>query len=123
MRTFISINQYLHVGSSTSDPICCLSASSKYLMIARESGVVNRYTFPEIKLDGKHSLKCRPQNISMNNNSTRMSCIDINGVLTFVDILPTKAATTKGAQQTPSVNNFERKDVWDMKWSEDNPDL
>lgn len=55
-------------------------------MVGRESGIVHRYLLPEIKLDQKHTLRCRPQMLSLNCNSSRMSIVDINGVLTFMDV-------------------------------------
>ena len=34
---------------------------------------------------GKHMLRCRPQALALNCNSTRMSVIDLHGVLSFYD--------------------------------------
>eukprot|EP00360_Condylostoma_magnum_P000184 CAMPEP_0168315876 /NCGR_PEP_ID=MMETSP0210-20121227/13127_1 /TAXON_ID=40633 /ORGANISM="Condylostoma magnum, Strain COL2" /LENGTH=108 /DNA_ID=CAMNT_0008292367 /DNA_START=1557 /DNA_END=1883 /DNA_ORIENTATION=- len=56
--------------------------------------------------------------INVNCNATVLSIIDIHGVLTFYD-------TTQGADKniTGTHLEIERKDVWDMKWSYDNPDM
>lgn len=79
--------------SAAQDPICCITASEKYVLVARESGAVHRFSLPEIKLDGKYVLKCRPQQLSLNCNSTRLAIIDINGVLTFMDMEAKQAFT------------------------------
>eukprot|EP00899_Mesostigma_viride_P008010 jgi/Mesvir1/1720/Mv21173-RA.1 len=104
----------------TEDPIACICASEKVLMVGRESGIVHGYGLPHLTLENKYILRCRPQVLALNCNSTRMSIIDINGVLSFFDTQAQSAAT-------PGVMGehlpFERKDAWFMKWAADNPDL
>lgn len=48
----------------------------------------------------------------------------MTGVLTFLDIDPrgSSGETEEGAS-AGDPSKFERKDVWDMKWANDNPDL
>eukprot|EP00741_Cyanophora_paradoxa_P024440 tig00022075_g23597.t1 len=111
--------QYRKPDVPTNDPICCLSSSDKVLLVVRDSGAMHKYTLPHISLDSKSSLKCRPQMISVNCNSTRISIIDVNGVLTFFDLEPNQG----GQKVSEAVASFERKDVWDMKWADDNPEL
>ena len=65
--------------------MCCIASNTKYLLIGRESGTIHRYTLPHISLEGKYIVKCRPQMLGINCNSTRMSIIDMNGMLTFFD--------------------------------------
>eukprot|EP01116_Phalansterium_solitarium_P021577 TRINITY_DN6773_c0_g1_i3.p1 TRINITY_DN6773_c0_g1~~TRINITY_DN6773_c0_g1_i3.p1 ORF type:complete len:1019 (-),score=496.25 TRINITY_DN6773_c0_g1_i3:92-3148(-) len=116
----------------TTDPICCTALSARYLVVGRESGNVHRYVLPEIKYDCKFALKSRPQQMAFNCDSTRIAVIDANGVLNFLD------ADTKQYVKNAPVSTlaslfsnapvgahlpFERKDVWDMKWSDDNPNL
>ena len=72
--------------AGTHDNICCLAASERHLLVGRDSGNVHKYLLPELKLDGKYTLRTRPQALALNVNSTRMSIIDINGVLTFMDL-------------------------------------
>ena len=50
----------------------------------------------------------------------RLSIIDIAGVMTFFDLDSKDASSSeiKGEQLA-----FERKDVWDMMWAEDNPEI
>lgn len=57
---------------------------------------------------------------------SRLAIIDIAGVLTFFDLEPRGAGGDSGpggAQPAGDQLKFERKDVWDMQWASDNPDL
>lgn len=53
---------------------------------------------------------------------SRLAIIDISGVLTFFD-LDARVTDSTGQQVIGELLNLERKDVWDMKWAKDNPDL
>ena len=70
----------------SSDPVCCLTASEKTLVIARESGSLQRYSLPLVALITKHSLPSRPHHIAINCNSSLLSVIDVTGLLQFVDL-------------------------------------
>ena len=48
---------------------------------------------------------------------SRVSIIDIAGVLTFFD-LDTRVTDPDGREVIGEHLKFERKDVWDMKWAE-----
>jgi len=52
----------------------------------------------------------------------RLSIIDIAGVLTFFD-LETRSTDANGKEVIGQQLAQERKDVWDMKWADDNPEL
>ena len=52
----------------------------------------------------------------------RLAIIDIAGILTFFD-LETKWVNGEGQDVQGQKLEFERKDVWDMKWAEDNTEL
>lgn len=56
--------------------------------------------------------------INVNCNATWLSIIDIHGVLTFYDTTQVSNGSTQGKHL-----DVERKDVWDMKWSNDNPNM
>eukprot|EP01112_Ceratiomyxa_fruticulosa_P023110 TRINITY_DN8707_c0_g1_i1.p1 TRINITY_DN8707_c0_g1~~TRINITY_DN8707_c0_g1_i1.p1 ORF type:complete len:642 (-),score=109.58 TRINITY_DN8707_c0_g1_i1:206-2131(-) len=86
----------------THDQICCLTASDTILMIGRESGTVQRYTFPDLRYTDKCLLRCRPYALALNCTSSRMSVIDINGILTLVDLDPLRSAPTSGQKVTLS---------------------
>ena len=70
----------------SNDPICCMTASEKTLLIARESGSLQRYSLPLVALMTKHSLPSRPHHIAINCNSSLLSVIDVTGLLQFVDL-------------------------------------
>ncbi|XP_066268365.1 WD repeat-containing protein 35-like isoform X1 [Branchiostoma lanceolatum] len=106
----------------TRDLICCITASEKLLVVARESGTLHRYTMPNFALVHKHVLNCRPHQLALNCNSSRLAVVDIAGVLTFFD-LDTRVTDSTGQEILGEHLKFERKDVWDMKWAEDNPEL
>lgn len=78
---------------ATSDVICCLTASQNTLVIGRASGTLMRYGLPHLTLDNKYVVKCRPQILALNCDSSRVSIIDINGVLTlYVSLCGRRAA-------------------------------
>uniref|UniRef100_A0A452VFK7 WD repeat-containing protein 35 n=1 Tax=Ursus maritimus TaxID=29073 RepID=A0A452VFK7_URSMA len=106
----------------TRDPICAITASDKTLIVGRESGTIQRYSLPNVGLIQKYSLNCRAYQLSLNCNSSRLAVIDISGVLTFFD-LDARVTDSTGQQVIGELLKLERKDVWDMKWAKDNPDL
>eukprot|EP00057_Strongylocentrotus_purpuratus_P012812 XP_011667286.1 PREDICTED: WD repeat-containing protein 35 isoform X1 [Strongylocentrotus purpuratus] len=106
----------------TRDPICCVTASDKVLIVGRESGTLHRYSLPHVALVNKHVVNCRPHALSLNCTSSRLAIIDIAGILTFFD-LDTKWVNPEGQEIIGQPLQFERKDVWDMKWAEDNAEL
>ncbi|TFK14254.1 WSC domain-containing protein 2 [Platysternon megacephalum] len=106
----------------TRDPICAITASDKTLIVGRESGTIQRYSLPNVGLLQKYVLNCRAYQMSLNCNSSRLAIIDLSGVLTFFD-LDTRVTDSTGQQIVGEQLKLERKDVWDMKWAKDNPDL
>ncbi|XP_032149939.1 WD repeat-containing protein 35 isoform X2 [Sapajus apella] len=106
----------------TRDPICAITASDKILIVGRESGTIQRYSLPNVGLIQKYSLNCRSYQLSLNCNSSRLAIIDISGVLTFFD-LDARVTDSTGQHVVGELLKLERKDVWDMKWAKDNPDL
>jgi WD repeat-containing protein 35 len=112
----------------SADPIVAVAASASCLLVARDSGVMHRYSLPHIALEHKYTLRCRPQTIAINCDSSRLSIIDLNGVLTFFDLATDSTggevkAPSSGEAEGSAGGRFERKDVWDMRWSTDNPEL
>ncbi|XP_078204571.1 WD repeat-containing protein 35 isoform X5 [Callithrix jacchus] len=106
----------------TRDPICAITASDKILIVGRESGTIQRYSLPNVGLIQKYSLNYRAYQLSLNCNSSRLAIIDSSGVLTFFD-LDARVTDSTGQQVVGELLKLERKDVWDMKWAKDNPDL
>ncbi|XP_075606665.1 WD repeat-containing protein 35 isoform X2 [Balearica regulorum gibbericeps] len=113
---------YSRAIEGTRDPICAITASDKILLVGRESGTIQRYSLPSVGIVQKYTLNCRAYQLSLNCNSSRVAIIDLSGVLTFFD-LDTRVADSTGQQAIGEQLKLERKDVWDMKWAKDNPDL
>ncbi|KAM3870739.1 WD repeat-containing protein 35-like isoform 2-T2 [Diretmus argenteus] len=111
--------------AATRDPICCITATDKTLIVGRESGTIHRYSLPSVVLLQKYTLNNRAYYLSLNCNSSRLAIIDIAGVLTLLDLeVRVSSADSSGNQAAAGdPSKFERKDVWDMKWANDNPDL
>lgn len=59
-------------------------ANENFLFLGRLSGTINKYTLPHVTLENKLFVKTRPNQMSLNNNSTKIAVIDLNGVLTLL---------------------------------------
>ncbi|XP_059622220.1 WD repeat-containing protein 35 [Phlebotomus argentipes] len=97
----------------TTDPICCIAASDKVLLVGRESGTMQEYSIPHVALLHRHTVPGRAYKIAVNSNSTRAAVIDATGALTTLSL---------GGREAPG-SQLERKDVWAMCWARDNPQL
>ncbi|CEG49203.1 WD40 repeat protein [Plasmopara halstedii] len=108
-----------YVARQLEDPICAICASDSWIFAARTSGLIHCFTLPHISLEMKYIVNCRPQFLALNCNSTLLSVIDINGLLTIMEV------GVAGSLQTSQgkMLNFEKKDAWDVVWAEDNPEL
>ncbi|RVE56857.1 hypothetical protein OJAV_G00210340 [Oryzias javanicus] len=118
-----STSDFSKAFTPTQDPICCITATDKTLIVGRESGTIHRYSLPNVVLLQKYPSNNRAYYLSLNCNSSRLAIIDIAGVMTLLD-LDVSAASDGGPNRgSADPSKFERKDVWDMKWANDNPDL
>ncbi|CAG0879889.1 unnamed protein product [Darwinula stevensoni] len=106
----------------TNDPICCMTCSDTVLVVGRESGVVQRYTLPHIAFTNTYRLSTRPYKLQLNSNSRRMAIIDVTGLLTLLD-LEARSSDSTGREVAGDFLKFDRKDVWDLEWASDNPEL
>uniref|UniRef100_A0A8D1MJ05 WD repeat-containing protein 35 n=1 Tax=Sus scrofa TaxID=9823 RepID=A0A8D1MJ05_PIG len=97
----------------TRDPICAITASDKTLIVVI---VMGNYIFMIANSAFPFCPFCNFITCS------RLAIIDISGVLTFFD-LDARVTDSTGQQVIGELLNLERKDVWDMKWAKDNPDL
>lgn len=69
------------------DPIACIAASSKFLVVARKGGSIMRYTLPHLSPENTYTLqKCEPFRIDLNCTSSKLALVDINGVFTVLDL-------------------------------------
>ncbi|XP_030756020.1 WD repeat-containing protein 35 isoform X2 [Sitophilus oryzae] len=103
----------------TVDPICCLVVTDTCLAIGRESGLIHYYILPHVVLTNRYKIPNRPHKLAINCNSTRLSVIDISGIMTVLDISEGHGRPSTGLEG----NKLERKDVWAMCWASDNPQL
>lgn len=62
-------------------------------------------------------LRCRPHGLKLNCDGSKYSILDINGVVSFYDCQDTSESTNGTHLAT------ERKEVWSIVWSSDNPNL
>ena len=114
----------------SADPIIAIGASQHCLLVARESGQLLRYSLPHISLEHTYTLRSRPQTIAINCDTTRAAIIDHAGILTLLDLgSPGSDNYGSGELELPPAaegegpTRFERKDVWDVRWADDNPEL
>ena len=101
------------------DPICSVAAGNEGFVVGRDSGEVIKFTLPYIQQETKFTLRCKPQTIVMNNNCTKFAIVDINGVQSFFDTEAIPPGSKVPGYHLPN----ERKEVWSVIWSEDEPNL
>eukprot|EP00040_Diaphanoeca_grandis_P015836 m.81289 g.81289 ORF g.81289 m.81289 type:complete len:1161 (-) comp25403_c0_seq3:252-3734(-) len=119
--------KFLNTGKLTKEPrdaISCISASTKLLVIGKDSGSMQNYSLPTLALGNTHQLNCRPEILSLNCDSSRVGVVDINGIFTLYDLDVKHTDPETGTSHVGSVvPGFERKDVWNVMWAKDNPQL
>lgn len=71
--------------------------------------MLRRFTLPHITEESKLFWKPLPMIIGINCDCTRLGLVDITGVLNILEI----------NSQGGSVLEFEKKECWSLKWSED----
>lgn len=103
------------------DRICCICHTEKVAVVARESGLIQQFTVPELQQTETYNLSCQPFQIAINCTSTRLSVIDNVGSVLFLELKSDKTLAT--TDKTPVIHRLDRKDVWDLKWSTENSDL
>ena len=86
MQSIYDKESWVKPDLGSTDLICSVAAGPESFIIGRQSGTVNKYSLPYIQLENKLQLRCRPQQLQMNCDSTRFSVIDINGILSFYDM-------------------------------------
>ena len=113
--------------TTTDDAICATFANEKYLVVCRESGIVNFYSLlPALSFIGSCTIMCRPLKIAINCDCTKLSTIDINSNFVVFN-LSTLATVGEKKKKKGGISaektELEKKDVWDMRWADDNPSL
>lgn len=104
---------------SSNDPIACITASDKYLIVAQNSGQLGQYLFPSVSHVHKFKINCIPNEIALNRNSSKLSLIDKSTKLYFYDF----DASNDETGGEGCWLNIDHKDIWDLKWSSDHNDL
>jgi WD repeat-containing protein 35 len=110
------------------DLISCISTTEKILLIARESGLIQQYSLPQVLMTRRYITLSRPYKIALNCDSSRAAIIDNCGVLRLIELLIPKdhnqdLEINSPMKVTSECSKFERKDVWAVCWAEDNPRL
>jgi len=82
------------------------------LLVGRQSGIIVRYSLPHISFERKIRVNGIPEQLSLNSDSTRVSIIDREGMMTVNDI-----------ENDGKVYGEEKKEIWSVVWSKDNPEM
>jgi len=114
------------------DPIIQIAVSDLYLVVARQSGALLQFSLPNVVLENQYFISHQPQHMQLNCDSTMLSLIDNSGILKIFSFSKSENLNSSSDGLVKSTNDiiadtgklleFERKDVWEMKWSEDTPD-
>ncbi|VDK78943.1 unnamed protein product [Dibothriocephalus latus] len=106
---------------STKDPIAAITTSgSRHLFVARCSGEVVRYRLPDLWFDlAFQATEKRPNRIEVNADASILGLIDEHGMLTLHEVPDGQDENTASQKDQVSFDSFLRKDVWDLKFSED----
>ncbi|VDN58829.1 unnamed protein product [Dracunculus medinensis] len=87
------------------------SSDPRIKSLCRESGIVQRYSLPQIVLLGAFSIGLHAKKIELNCNGTRLAALSSSGLKLF-ELTENKIVS----------GNFERKDIWNFKWDSDKDD-
>lgn len=128
----------------SADPIMAITATENMLLVARQNGHVIQLSLPSVTHDLKHTLNIRVHSMSINCNGSRLAVVDAAGMLKIYEMPGSGGAISRGgggvgvgggegiaigglvSATVASVGRFlevERKDVWDLRWANDNPEM
>jgi WD repeat-containing protein 35 len=96
------------------DIIYSIFVNDQSLYVGLESGAVNRYIMPHISLEATRIfIKPFPVLLAASSDNSKLAYTDIGGNLSILNI------------SVPDSQPFEteKKDVWQLLWAEDHPDL
>jgi WD repeat-containing protein 35 len=118
------------ITDGASDPVACMTMSDRFLMVAKKGGSATRYSLPHLSPENTYQLsRSEPYRIDFNCTSGRLSTIDVNGAFSIMDL---ESKSEPSGEEKGSGSNMpvygkklkvERKDVWDVKWAEDNAEM
>ena len=110
------------------DPVTCITVSDKFLVVGRKDGSITRFSLPHLAQESKYTVTCEPYRMELNCASTKLALIDVNGVLSVLD-LEARIVDGEADGKTAIGAHFgkklaiEKRDVWDCKWAEDNSEM
>ena len=105
----------------TANPISSVCVSDSVLLVGRENGTIHKYSLPHLKKEGSKAINGKPMKITMNCKSNTAATIDIHGFLKVFSIQSERNVLEN--TESKGALLLERKDVWDMKWSNDDANL
>eukprot|EP00761_Pharyngomonas_kirbyi_P009989 gb/GECH01010007.1/.p1 GENE.gb/GECH01010007.1/~~gb/GECH01010007.1/.p1 ORF type:complete len:877 (+),score=173.67 gb/GECH01010007.1/:1-2631(+) len=103
-----------------SDAISAIAVSNRMLLVGKTSGQFLKFSLPDLNLESKFVIPQRPLNIEINSDSTRIAIIDVNSIFSAYRLVAPEGE--KSSLEAKKIE-LEKKDVWNVKWSEDNPEL
>ena len=112
MNTIYDKDKYDVSSNESNDPITSVTANDNLMIVGRASGSLIRLSLPHITVEAKLFLKYRPNLMEVNCNSTRIAIIDNNGTLSLLEM---------DNQGGGTVLDYEKNDVWQIRWSTDDP--
>uniref|UniRef100_A0A914HN51 WD repeat-containing protein 55 homolog n=1 Tax=Globodera rostochiensis TaxID=31243 RepID=A0A914HN51_GLORO len=99
----------------TSDKICAVAAARDFFLIARESGLVHRYSLPDIRLQCVHRSNIQmPKLMALNCVGSRLALVGKDNTLCFFNLPDSNSFLP--------VAGFERKEVWMVEWDVEKDD-
>uniref|UniRef100_A0A183BUW6 ANAPC4_WD40 domain-containing protein n=1 Tax=Globodera pallida TaxID=36090 RepID=A0A183BUW6_GLOPA len=99
----------------TLDKVCAVAAARDFFLIARESGLVHRYSLPDIRLQCVHRSNIQmPKLMALNCVGSRLALVGKDNTLCFFNLPDSNSFLP--------VAGFERKEVWMVEWDVEKDD-
>ncbi|KAA3679029.1 WD repeat-containing protein 35 [Paragonimus westermani] len=113
--------------STPKDPICAIAVSGRrHLFVARVSGQVQRYRLPDLWWESSiQTIDTRPYRIQSICSNSLLAIIDESGIMTLQSLLDdgVSESVVSPANREKQISDFIRKDVWNVKFADDQPDM
>eukprot|EP01107_Rhizomastix_libera_P005097 TRINITY_DN1832_c0_g1_i1.p1 TRINITY_DN1832_c0_g1~~TRINITY_DN1832_c0_g1_i1.p1 ORF type:complete len:836 (+),score=248.88 TRINITY_DN1832_c0_g1_i1:50-2509(+) len=133
----------------SADPIIGLAARDSCVYVSRVGGSIQQYLLPTMSNFAKYSSNNQIVSMYPNCNNTKLACVDMQGTMSLLELISTEVPASppleedgkiKTRKQLTSRKNeskigkgnwrtggklldFERKPIWQVYWSDDNPDV
>ncbi|KAA0185920.1 WD repeat-containing protein 35 [Fasciolopsis buskii] len=118
-----NVNWDLPNQAPTNDPISAIAIGGRrQLFVARTSGQVKQYRLPDLWLEGTiKTTDTKPYRIQVNCDSSLLAVIDDSGLFTLYAVKGDNGDCA--ALDRKQLATILRKDVWDIIFAEDNPQM